>query len=117
MIRILLFFSQNAAFTKKMGPKKSRRVRNIDVPTDTLQEFELGDRWWQINSKGGRQVKVRKRHRNRGRKPGGRKLHTEQRRESQKSLQGQTKVTQKSIQRLQERWAHLNRTQDTRRGI
>ena len=28
---------------RKMGPKKGRRVRKIDVPTDTPTEFELGD--------------------------------------------------------------------------
>ena len=26
-----------------MGPKKSRRVREIEVPTDSIPEFELGD--------------------------------------------------------------------------
>ena len=26
-----------------MGPKKGRRVRKIEVPTDTPTEFELGD--------------------------------------------------------------------------
>ena len=28
---------------RKMGPKKSRIVRKIEVPTDTPTEFELGD--------------------------------------------------------------------------
>ena len=26
-----------------MGPKKGRRVRKIEVPTDSVPEFELGD--------------------------------------------------------------------------
>ena len=33
-----------------------------------------------------------------------------------KSVQGHTAVTQKWLQRLKERWAHLNCTQGTRRG-
>ena len=44
-----------------------------------------------------------------------RKLHTHQRRDLQKSMHGQTKVTQK--QRLEERRAHRSHhTHDTRRG-
>ena len=27
-----------------MGPKKGRRVRKIEIPTDTPTEFELGDK-------------------------------------------------------------------------
>ena len=26
-----------------MGPKKGRRVRKIEAPTDSVSEFELGD--------------------------------------------------------------------------
>ena len=39
MVRILIFFYK-CCFYKEMGPKKGRRVRKIDTPT----EFELGDR-------------------------------------------------------------------------
>ena len=28
---------------RKMGPKKGRRVKKIDPPTDIVPEFELGD--------------------------------------------------------------------------
>ena len=79
-----------------MDSKKGRRVTRIEVPTDSIPEFEL----WQIYSGGGRrgmQEKGRKGNRNRGRRPetsrpGGRK-HTQQRKESQKNVQGQIKVT------------------------
>ena len=36
-----------------MGPKKGRRVRKIEVPTDTVPEFELGAQQL-ISSGGGR---------------------------------------------------------------
>ena len=87
-------------------------MRKIKVPTDTPPEFELGNTVADIQRrrKRERQEKGRKRHRNKGRKP------TQQRREWQKSMQGQTEVTQKWIQRLEERLAHVNRSQDTRRG-
>ena len=93
-----------------MGPKKGRRVRKIEVNTNSVPEFQLGDM-----VAGGRRVrqgKGRKRHRNRGRNPGGRKICTQQRRDCQKSVQGQTKVTQKWIhaQRVEERRAHLSHT-------
>ena len=85
-----------------MGPKKGRRVRKIEVPSDSVPQFELGDTVAYIQEGGvGGKKNGRKRHRNRPRrKPGGRrqegrKLHTPQRREWQKSVQGQTKVTQK----------------------
>ena len=40
----IYFFLRNAAYlTKKMAPNKSRRVRKIEVPTDSVPEFELGD--------------------------------------------------------------------------
>ena len=68
-----------------MGPIKGRRnVRKIEVLTDTLTEFELGDTASDI---GRRENRERGRHRNnterqgRGRKSGGRKPHTQQRRE------------------------------------
>ena len=50
---------------RKMGPKKGRRMRKIEIPTDTPTEFELGDRAADIQRR-------EKRHRNRGRKPAGR---------------------------------------------
>ena len=48
-----------------MGSKKTKNVRKIEVPTDTHTEFELGDTAADIQGRGGR-----------GRKPGGRKLHS-----------------------------------------
>ena len=66
---------------RKMGRTKGKRVKKIEVPTDTLQNLSWETRQ-QIYSGGGRrrrQEKGRKRHKNRGRKPGGRKLHTQQR--------------------------------------
>ena len=51
-----------------MGPKKGRRVRKINVPTDTPTEFELGDTAADIQMTEERQEERRKRHRNRGRK-------------------------------------------------
>ena len=37
---------------RKMGPKKGRRVREIDVPTDTPIEFELRDTAADIQQEG-----------------------------------------------------------------
>ena len=59
-----------------MGPKKGRRVRKIEVHTDTHTEFKFGDTIQLLKYRGrrrGRQEKGRERQRNRGRKPGGRK--------------------------------------------
>ena len=58
-----------------MSPKKGRRVRKTDVPTDSVPEFELEDTAVIYNGGGkrGRQEKERKRHRNRGRRQGGRR--------------------------------------------
>ena len=52
-----------------MGHKNCRRVRKIEVPTDSVPEFELGDTVANIQwrRKKGGQDKGRKRHRNRGR--------------------------------------------------
>ena len=110
-------FLQTLLLQRKMG-QKGRRVTKIEVPTDSPTEFELVD-MADINSGGGRrgrQEKGRKRHRNRGRKSGGKNLHNQQRREWQKSMQGQIEVTQKWIQRLEERWTHPTHTKGTRRG-
>ena len=65
-----------------MGPKKGGRVRKIEVPTDSPTEFKLGDTAADIQrrERRGMQEKGGKRHRNRGRKPGGWKLQTQQRR-------------------------------------
>ena len=40
-----MFFYKNAAaaYYLTMGPKKDRRVRKIEVPTDSAPDFELGD--------------------------------------------------------------------------
>ena len=38
-----IFFLQNAAFTKKMGPKKDTRMRKVELSTNSVPKFELGD--------------------------------------------------------------------------
>ena len=100
-----------------MGHTKGRRVREIDA-TDSPPEFELGT-LWQLYSRGRRlgQEKGRKRHRNRVRRPGGRKLDTARGGSVRKVVQEQTKVTQKWIHalRAEERQVHLNRNPGTRR--
>ena len=85
-----------------MGPK-DRRVRKIDIPTDSVPEFELGDTAVDIKRRREkREAREREEEaqKQRKRKPGVKK-YTCKRREWQKKGQGQTKVTQK--QRLQER--------------
>ena len=100
MIRIF------AAFRKKMGPKKGRRVRKIGLPTDTPSKFELGDT--AADKQGGREGGKRKGERGietgsqGGRKPGGGKLHIHQRREWLKSVQGYI-----SIALMTKKGAHL----------
>ena len=42
MIWILFFFFTKRCFLQKKGPKKGKRVRKIEVPTDITPEFELG---------------------------------------------------------------------------
>ena len=42
------FFHKNAAPYLTMGPKKGRRVRKIEVPIDSISEFELGHIWADI---------------------------------------------------------------------
>ena len=37
-----MFYRNTAAYYLTMGPKKGRRVRKIQVPTDSVPEFELG---------------------------------------------------------------------------
>ena len=39
----ILFLYKNAAYYLTMVPKKGRRVREIEVPTDSVPEFKLGD--------------------------------------------------------------------------
>ena len=41
-LQFRILFLQNAAYLT-MGPKKGRRVRKIEVPTDSVPEFEQGD--------------------------------------------------------------------------
>ena len=51
-----------------MGPKKGRRVRKIEVPTDSVPKFELWDTAANIQRRREEREaqKERKRHRNRG---------------------------------------------------
>ena len=62
-------------------------MRKIEVPTNTPAEFELEDTAAKIQrrTKRGSHERGSKWYRNRGRKPGGRKLHTQQSREWPKS--------------------------------
>ena len=56
-----------------MGPKKGRRVRKIEVPTDSVPEFELGDTEADIKRRREeREAREREEHnnRNRGRRQG-----------------------------------------------
>ena len=82
-----------------MGPKKGRRVvRKIEIPTDSPPEFELGDKEADIQlRREEREAKEKEeedqKQRKEARRGGGRKLHTQQRREWKKSMQGQTKMT------------------------
>ena len=61
MIRILLFYKP-LLLERKMGPKKGRRVRKIEVPTDSDPEFKLGAKCRYTAEEGGEGGK-----RNRGR--------------------------------------------------
>ena len=83
-----------------MGPKKGRRVRKIEVPTDT-QSLSWGYGCRYTVEDGGEE----------GKRKGGRGTETEGRSEKR-----QIKVTQKWTQRLEERRAHLNHNPGTRRG-
>ena len=58
---------QTQLLQRKMGPKKGRRVRNIEVSTDTPTAFEF-EIQWQIYSRGGKRG---------GKKKGGRGTETE----------------------------------------
>ena len=93
-------------------------MRKIEVLTESVPEFELGQTVPVSGGRIGRQEKGRKRQRNGvRRRPGGRrqersKLHTPQRSEWQKSVPGQIKGTLK--QRLEESWEH--HSHDTRTG-
>ena len=65
-----------------MGPKREKRVRKKEFPKQTPAEFDLGIQLliYRGEEKRGTQEKMKKRHRNKGRKPG-RKQNTQQRRE------------------------------------
>ena len=38
-----VFYENAAAYYLTMGPKKGRRVRKLEVPTESVPKFELGD--------------------------------------------------------------------------
>ena len=52
-ILFVLFNENNAAYYLTMGPKKGRRVRKIEVPIDSVPEFELGHSGGYLVKKGG----------------------------------------------------------------
>ena len=114
-------FENAAAYYLTMGPNRGRRVRKIEVPTDSVTEFELGDSRYPAEG-GERRGKLERGRRPnnsiRGRRrPGGRRQerrnHTLKRRELQKKGPGQRKVTLKQ-KLLEERRDH--HTHNTRRG-
>ena len=43
MLLEIYLFLQNAAFTKKMGPRKDTRMRKVELSTNSIPKFELGD--------------------------------------------------------------------------
>ena len=43
IFKAFVFYKNAAAYYLTMGPKKGRRVRKIEVPTDSVPEFELGE--------------------------------------------------------------------------
>ena len=53
-----------------MGSKKGRRVRKIDIPTDSGPEFELGDTAADIQWRRDERQENGRRHRNRERRGG-----------------------------------------------
>ena len=80
-----------------MDPKKGSRVKKIEVPTDTYTEIHLGMQKYRGGGKRGREERGRQRHKNRVRKPVGRKLYTQLRREWLKSLKGQREVMRRLL--------------------
>ena len=88
-----------------MGPKKDRRVRNIEVPTDVSTEFVLGDTATDIQ---GRREEREARERDEEAQKQGEETRREETTHSaegrwggggwQKSMQGQKKVTQEWTQ-------------------
>ena len=87
-----------------MGPKKGRRVRKIEVSTDSVPESVLGDTAVDIQQ---RREKREAREREEAQKP-----MEEEARVEETHSSNPRKVTQK--QRLEERWYH--HSHDTRRG-
>ena len=75
-------------------------MRKIEVPTEGVPEFEPEGRCGRYTAEeGGREAREReeeaqRRERSERRRLGGWELHKRQRREWQKSMQGQKKVTQ-----------------------
>ena len=69
-----------------MGSKKGRRVRLIEVPTDSVPEFVLGDTAADIQwRREDREAREREAEAQKQREEARRKLHTRQRREWKKS--------------------------------
>ena len=98
-----------------MGPKKGRRVKKKEVPTDSALEFELGDSSrYSTEERGeggmGKGGKDKETKGGRGQEGGNYTLSRES--GVAEKGQGQTKVIQK--QRLEETWKH--HSHDTRRG-
>ena len=95
------FFLQNAAYlTKKIGPKKDRRVRKIEVPTDSVPKFQLGDTVADVQQRREereareREEEAQKHWEEEARREEERREDTLSR-EWQKNMQGQTQLTQK----------------------
>ena len=100
-LRFSFFCENSAAYYLTVGPKIGRRERKIDVPTDNIPEFELGDTAADIQQMRleGEQRRGR-RHSNRGKKRHGgrwqeRRNHTCKRRGIHEKGPGPKKVTLK----------------------
>ena len=55
----MVFYENAAAYYLTMGPKNGRRVRKIEVPTDSVPEFELGDTAADIHCREEREARER----------------------------------------------------------
>ena len=99
-----------------MGLKEGRRVKKIEVPRDTPTEFELGDKTADIQRRREEretrekeeEAQKQREEKQREESMKGGELQTQQKRVQQKHMQGQTKVTQKWTQMVEERQVHLN---------
>ena len=83
-----------------MGPKKGRKMRVIEIPTDIPSGFELGDKTAEFQRRRGeRGQREREEAQRQQREEGGQEV------ENTLSREG---IGQKWTQKVKERWTHLN---------